>query len=1439
METPKGETKESTILEENPYNYKKDNKIILDLIKIKDIINKLFKKKENYNNIIKQNLFVSKISNMYNFYNKFQKKEFNDCDTNNNNFIMKYSTKFRRKINYFNKNIYSSEIERLQMFKIEEEKNMCVLINSIFILRQLISENNHKYLQNYFRILFFLKYHDVISLDTLQLILDFYINIFLDFLLKKTYYLVFIDDLIESFIQFSKKTEQINKNITNNGNDNNDIIFLIIINLLEEYFVNNLDLMEKTSKSSLWLKLLGSKILSNYEYYLNNNKGNHLYLDKLYIFLVNIYKFNLNINFLFENIYKNSAIDFNYYVNSINFLSNLFKEEEKTKKDFSNFTIKNGFYIPKNNPLILEKIKFKENEFSLIFSFRIINNDNDKEIIIFNLSNKVNGNIILRFIINKEKTIKIMHGNKEWKIDKMKIENNKDYLVCLTQSYSAYRSTKLLFFINNINADKKEKNKLANKNVIINLNSIKTKKNATKYNTFDFQSPYPYFDSELVLELGKSNFNGIFGDFIMINKKLNEPDIVNLFNLNGYYSIIAENINDKYDLISKFDNFYVDNKENIIFFKKLNFNCILKILSNKLNNKFVKDKSELKIENYGILKHKNKQKIKAVDYKYSIDFFYNKNGIEFLLFQLHNISNIIDNNNMNNKNDNLNLYNIYLYQTLKFFYDLMVNIDDDNTGKKKNDSLKFSYFILSLMIILYKNKKKEINIQLNSQIYDLLLKYIDFYSMHNYYSHRNIIFSILLDDSFFEQSKCLKDGKILVYLMDIIKNNLNNDKEIINKDILYKILNLDFILESKEYHHKLYMKLILSLLLIKNNKTIFEVIIKNIINIKNDVKLYHYMKIIYINFESLKELLQNDHKFLSFVQNYLKKEINSFHCKYCFNTIFLIYQIKGGLKLDEENEKVIKKEKGKKNKNKNKANIKINNSINDKDCLFKYKINLIKCRFINCFKMNNDIKFKFIKNYRCLFSSSDTINTFNKKYTDTEKKNALIHIELNLLQYISSSKLLYNFESIINDIFLVYNIYCENKKDKNDSNNNEKTEQINNIFDIFRFFWEEIINYYKIGKYVESEHIDFLNMLLSLRGTETFFKIYLIFDYDSAICILREIISLSINRIKNPFYFKYIEIDENIDKNNKINNEKIKKEITEKIIIEIDQINDNGEITIHNRKTLLVIINEIVQNENQIKNDSEKYFIMYLRNLLDKKFFYNKTLYKAKGNYYNLLELSLNILFAISRVNNYEKQYNDLIFQFVLTENNRSIFYLIDEEFLKDNKNNNNIKNNKKEIDFSNILYCLYFLIYFLDMRANIEKDQKKDEKEEKEENNKDENNPIVFINVIICNIIYNSKEIFKMAINKKNFKPNNSKLNKINLEAYNSLYNFYSLNSKKNITIDELEKYYKEIKFSISKSKSCNIKETKNKKKNIIASSQNSDNFDKTSSQNFSVKKK
>ena len=71
----------------------------------------------------------------------------------------------------------------------------------------------------------------------------------------------------------------------------------------------------------------------------------------------------------------------------------------------------------------------------------------------------------------------------------------------------------------------------------------------------------------------------------------------------------------------------------------------------------IKDRKEIKIENYGFLRHKENNEIKILDFIFSINSFYNKNGIEFLIFQLHNISNIIigDNNN-----DNINLFNFFL-----------------------------------------------------------------------------------------------------------------------------------------------------------------------------------------------------------------------------------------------------------------------------------------------------------------------------------------------------------------------------------------------------------------------------------------------------------------------------------------------------------------------------------------------------------------------------------------------------------------------------------------------------------------------------------------------------------------------------------------------------------------------------------------------------------
>ena len=606
------------------------------------------------------------------------------------------------------------------------------------------------------------------------------------------------------------------------------------------------------------------------------------------------------------------------------------------------------------------------------------------------------------------------------------------------------------------------------------------------------------------------------------------------------------------------------------------------------------------------------------------------------------------------------------------------------------------------------------------------------------------------------------------------------------------------------------MKLIIALLSIKGNEKISKYIFLNIINIKNEIKLYNYLKYIYLNLESLKENIQKNKDFIEFLKNY-PKESNYFHCKYCFNLIFLIYLIIDELKNNEDKNNDF-------NKISNFSNI--NNIILNKDYIIKYIISLIKFKFINCFKIEDNImKLKFIKNDKCLFVNDDNNNNIIKNNNEKKNKENIIYLEFNLLQHIYNNKLILKYDSIINDLYLIYHISKENQK----SSDNAMKELIDNIFEIFKYFWEEIINYFKKKEIKDKKNIFF--KLITLRGTETFFRMYLMNDYNSAINILNQIIMLSVDKIKHPFYFNYIDIDENIDKNNKINNEKIKNEITKTIIVEINRINNSEEIITQNREKLLMIIYEIIKNSNKISNEIEKHFIIFITVLYDKNFFGHKFLYKEREEYYNLLEISINILFDIYKMSEYTKQNRDLILKFLILENNKSIFSIIDEKSLKINDKNNN----KKKKDISNVLYCIYFLIYFIEKKKYLEYNIKDIGKFD------NDNNPIIFINLIISIFFNNIKEIFKQINKKKSNKINNLKSNKINLETYNSLYNYCFSNMKNFFTFEDLEKFYNETKNNLLQN--TNSKEFIFKKKTALLKTKNNLDID-NSVENFEKSK-
>ena len=55
------------------------------------------------------------------------------------------------------------------------------------------------------------------------------------------------------------------------------------------------------------------------------------------------------------------------------------------------------------------------------------------------------------------------------------------------------------------------------------------------------------------LELGKNNFIGIMGEFLVINKNFDKKNIHHLFNLKGNYSKVLSQIYNKYEPLYSFN----------------------------------------------------------------------------------------------------------------------------------------------------------------------------------------------------------------------------------------------------------------------------------------------------------------------------------------------------------------------------------------------------------------------------------------------------------------------------------------------------------------------------------------------------------------------------------------------------------------------------------------------------------------------------------------------------------------------------------------------------------------------------------------------------------------------------------------------------------------------------------------------------------------------
>ena len=1363
---------------------KKMDKISIDIInlsikKLKNDNNKDIKTSNN--NDVQEYLLNNKFDN---FLQKLKNKKI-------------FFKKFLRIIEYLNKIIL---IEKDIKYKSPKFQNIDKIDKIIlYIIKNNINNNNHLLNKKIFKILILLIYWEVIPINNFILIVNIFLNSAIHKITKENQIinkislfkrspLYFIHDLFKALTNISRKN--INDEIHLKLIDE----LMKILNKVIFSYPYNLEI----NKLSIWFTLLGNKIISL-------KSESILLYTKLIYFLVNIYKYSFQDIFYYKYIFSKCAISFDYYINSLDFFITLFKEEEKYKSK-NKFNIKNGFYIYNNFPLTLNQIKFKLKSYSLIFSFKLTKIPNNKDnIILFNLENVEQKKIIIRFIINKaDKTLKITDTkNTEWNTN-IQINLNQDYFICLSQE-----------------------GKMFGKSIDLFINDDQQKNGFNYYNNTSIC--YPDFEHNMILELGKSNFEGIFGELLIINKIIKNEDINHLYNLKENYGEILCSLNYKYDFTYK-KNLYTDKNEDIIFFQKSKFQCILKILTYEIHSLLKQETNCINNKPYGELKYKNYNNIDNYNnntpirvYKliYSIEKFFNNHGLEYLIFQLHRIISLSENDDA---------LNYYLYKTLSFLLEIMELGSEYIFPKKDNKvktEIKYINVILSLITVLNTNKRI---LKLNEKIRDIFLEFSKIYSDKKAsLILQKINFSIILDDNIFK--KC--NIQFYEKLFDVLNNYLiNNEKDnsLLYKEIFYKFLLLDYIIESQEIKHKKYIE-ILSYFLIEKDKdknkkkdiqTLTKIFINYLIEIKKPKKIYHYLKFIYLNIDSIKPLYEENQKFI----NYISKNLNdnsSNNNKYIQYNQILYFLLNNIMKKNE------------------KKNEDIFDYIKNPDYKF------MKSIFIRNFNVNNKTKLNFIK------SSLNYENEMILLQHYIDKK-------INILSMLDYNTFLNKLNILINYYYKLYEQYL---LEKNNNKNKEilLKQSIKLILDLFEeisnikklknidggknLSADNIIkkkekdNYNETNKNKETPIIKFINELFCSNSIKLLFILYFNLYQEKEFNEKKFIkyINISIDKIYNPFFFYLLLPSTTLSDDILINNN-YKAKILELIINEIISINNiiiknstyiNNILALNSIILLIRIYHIIIENNIFMNNELEKNIILFLKFIFDNYFIYSKYIFeinfideniidnKKDENIINnkkdenkldnsmniiekekkenkkklILEIALDIIFSML-----EKSENKDLIAFLnnnlkINENN-SIFYTIDSFFF--NEINNNINHSYKYhmikllnnpqittkycngTNLSNILYCIYFLIYFINKLTffNIYYIQKD------EVNEKIKNEIINLLNKAIEVVFKNTLNIFKEYLKKiKKIKTKNKLDNEILFKLYDFIFDHFLKNYK------------------------------------------------------------
>lgn len=523
------------------------------------------------------------------------------------------------------------------------------------------------------------------------------------------------------------------------------IPFECVSTIIEEINTNlkdKFDIWDKLAKKNFFLLLL--------DLHYESESQNAKIID----FLSDIYKFNLKGNVMSRYIIKKSLFNIHYLCNSMKFLNTLISKETRTKDVYIN----KGFVIRDNNPLSLNSISFdskKQSEFSVIFSFKLIRKSREATSVeLFNIKRVSDSKKLYSISIDNNNTF-VLNTEKEKNYIPTQIKSviNKDYLVCLTHSS---KTSLLTLYVNNIVFEKK-----------------------VKY--------FSHTSSTIEINMGESNFNGLFGDLILLEKELERDIVANLYHLHENYSFITDR-NVSYFLMRNLDTHMIENdikyKLAIKYFKNENYSHYLKISTDVVNDLMDK-KNFVSIENFGCLRHRVfETHLQVMSYTYSIFRFILCEGTDFLLFIIHQINNPI----LNLTNKDLN----YIFGILLEFLSNLLSFPAFVIHIQETKFLQILFLTL-LKFIQNKNSVSNSKLLFDQVVIRYLILLNNFCFMNEYQDICQIIIFNFFDINLIELTSFNENA---LELFTTISTSMKTCATFQNKDLLFHIISFDFIIEQ-------------------------------------------------------------------------------------------------------------------------------------------------------------------------------------------------------------------------------------------------------------------------------------------------------------------------------------------------------------------------------------------------------------------------------------------------------------------------------------------------------------------------------------------------------------------------------------------------------------------------------------------------------------------